>query len=163
MATHTLRPGQCVISNEEDEIRIGGTADIALADFSPSERKKGVALWRRAVEETCSGRTAPPRRVLAEVFAMAGGRGDPEQCFISDCRDWKAVKAGEAAEEADALGKFEAEHGTRKDLHDQLKICIENQRTLRQLLKKVDSLQKIHSLTVHQGRAIKASNGRLFD
>lgn len=162
MATHTLRPGQCLVGEESDQIQIE-TADIALSDYSPAERKKGVALWRRAVQETCEGKTAPPRRVLAEVFSMAGGRGDPEQSFISDCRDWRSVRAGKEAEKANALGKFEAEHGTRKDLHDQLKICIENQRTLRQLLKKVDSLQRTHSLTVHQGRAIKASNGRLFE
>lgn len=161
MKQKTIRPGETLLMND-DESPVAGSPAVALAEFSPSERKKGIALWRRAIEEVAAGKLQPPRAVLASVYEQAGGLGDATAAFVNDLRDWKAVKSGEQTADDGAFEKFIREHGTRGDLVKQWDACHETLRTLKKLLAKHDSLQRTYSLRVHQAESIKKANKRLF-
>ena len=163
MATKSLRPGETIVTNDDDLVVPTHNDNVALAEYTPDERRKGIALWRRAIKEVAAGKQMPERSVLRSVFAQAGGVGDAEAAFGSDLKDYKLVLKGEAAEKQDSLGEFVREHGDRRDLMKQWDACHENLRALKRLLSQHDSLQRVHSLTVHQGQCVRRANKRLWD
>ena len=163
MATKQLKPGQTIVTNDDDHVVPTYDTSVALAEFSPADRREGISLWRRAVAEVASGKRLPDRSVLKKVFEQAGGVGDCEAAFGSDLKDFRTVLAGEQAAETDAFGAFEREHGSRKDLMRQWNACHETLRTLKRLLAKHDALQRTFSLRVHQGECVRRANKRLWD
>lgn len=158
----SILPGQTVVVEDNEEIQFGGR-ERALSEYCPKEAAAALKLWRKAVAQVVDeGKLSPTRAVIRRLWQEMGGRGDAEQAFQSDVRDYKTVRKGEDATARRAYENWIETHGERRDLIKQVKALEESIRDVRRLIKQHDSLQHTHSLTSVQGRLVKAQNRRLF-
>lgn len=158
----SILPGQTVVVEDNEEIQFGGR-ERALAEYCPKEAAAALKLWRKAVAQVVDdGMLSPTRAVIRRLWKEMGGRGDAEQAFQSDVRDYKTVRKGEDATARKAYESWVETHGSRKDIIEQIKSLQASLKDLRRMIKRHDSLRQVHSLTAVQGRLVKAQNRRLW-